>query len=424
MTLPRKATNWTRRQFVCASLALGGQRLLSLPTQGTPSGTALPEWSTGVLEIHHIDTGRGNATFLLAPDGTTILIDCGATNDPPETSAPPRPDASRSPGEWVARYALRRARAAGRTTLDYMIATHIHPDHVGDLPRGTELPADGGFVATGLSQVDQLMPAQTVIDRSFPDYGAVPPSRDPYAVNYLAWLAARRRAGKRVERLEIGSARQIRLRSSLEGPAFSVRGLAANGCVWTRAGEESRSLFPGRDSAGINDQPTENDCSLALRIEYGRFSYFTGGDLNTDTHDGREPWLDVESPVTKACGRVEVAVADHHAYFDACGAHFVENLDAQAYIIPSWHLTHPGQAQLERLVGAWPHAKHHDVFATEVLPGNRLFNSRWVHEMRSTQGHVVVRVASDGLSYKIFVLDSTVESGPVTLESGPYLCRA
>jgi hypothetical protein len=424
MTRPLKPPSLTRRQFVYAGLAFGSHKLLAISTRNDGHETTLPAWSPGELEIHHIDTGRGNATFLLAPDGTTMLIDCGSTHDSLDTSAPPRPNGSRLPGEWVARYALRRARLAGRNTLDYIIATHVHPDHVGDLPPNTELPSNGGYIPTGLSQVDQFMPAQTVIDRSFPDYGQLPPPKDLFATNYLAWLTARRRQGKRTERLQIGSVQQIRLRSSLKGPAFSVRGIAANGRVWTGIGEESRSVFPDLASVASADYPSENDCSIALRIEYGDFSYFTGGDLNADTHDGRQPWLDVEAPVTKACGRVEVAVADHHAYFDACGPQFVKNLDAQAYIIPSWHITHPGQAQLERLVGAWPNVKHHDVFATEMLPANRLLNARWVNDMRSKQGHIVVRVAADGRSCRIYVLDSTTELDSVTLTCGPYACRA
>lgn len=416
-----KTPVWTRRQFLVAGMALGGSKLLA---SSAVSGRAvLPAWSPGRLEIHHIDTGRGNAAFLLAPDGTTLLIDCGAANDPLETSAPARPDASRSPGEWVARYALRRARAAGRSTLDYMIATHVHPDHVGDLPPGVKLLSGGDYIPTGLSQVDQLMPARTVIDRGFPDYGQLPPSRDAFAANYLAWLEARLRTGKRTERLEVGSARQIQLRSPINGPAFTVRGLAANGCVWAGVGRQSRSLFPDLSSLAPQDRPTENDCSIALRVDFGSFSYYTGGDLNADSHDGREPWLDVETPVTRACGQVEVAVADHHAYFDSCGPNFVKNLNAQAYLIPAWHLTHPGQAQLERLVGAWPGERRHDVFATEMLPANQLFNARWVNQMRSRQGHIVVQVAADGGSFRIFVLDSSTELDTVKLVSGPYLCR-
>jgi glyoxylase-like metal-dependent hydrolase (beta-lactamase superfamily II) len=424
MKNPLKSSGWTRRQFVCASLAFSSRSLFALSPQTDGPPPTLPAWTFGELEIHQIDTGRGNAAFLLAPDGTTMLIDCGATSDPLETSAPPRPDGSRQPGEWVARYALRRAQAANRTTLDYMIATHVHPDHVGDLPTGKSVPEDGTYIPTGLSQVDQWMPAERVIDRSFPDYGQLPPVGGGFATNYLAWLADRRRTGKLVERLDVGSIHQIRLRNSFKGPTFSVRGLAANGHVWTGKEFRSRSMFPDLGAAPSEDRPTENACSIALRIDFGHFSYFTGGDLNADTHDGRQPFIDVETPTVKVCGRVEVAVADHHAYFDSCGPQFVRNLDAQAYIIPSWHLTHPGQAQLERLVGAWPREKHHDVFATEMLTANEFFNSRWVKDMRSNHGHIVVRVASDGLSYKIFVLDSSNELGLVKAVVGQYTCRA
>jgi Metallo-beta-lactamase superfamily len=410
------------RAFVAGCFAMSGAELPAKALSALGGESALPPWTPGELDIHHIDTGRGNATFLLGPDGTTLLIDCGASTDEPDVGAPVRPDASRQPGEWVARYALRQARAAGRNSLDYATATHIHPDHVGDVPAGSETCA-GRFVATGLSQMDALMPVETVIDRSYPDYGLLQPPKAPFTANYLAWLDARRHAGKRVEKLEVGSDEQIRLREASRFPGFAARALAANGQVWTGKSSESRCVFPELESLPAAELPNENICSIALRIEYGRFSYFTGGDLTADTHDGRVPWLDVESAVVEACGRVEVAVADHHAYFDACGPEFTKRLDAQAYVIPSWHVTHPAQAQLERLIGAWPNALPHDVFATEMLPANKLFNARWLRQMKSTQGHIVVRVAADGMSYRIFVVDSTTEDGAVKLVCGPYLCR-
>lgn len=182
-------------------------------------------------------------------------------------------------------------------------------------------------------------------------------------------------------------------------------------------------MFPGLASLPPDDLPGENKCSIALRLSYGDFSYFTGGDLTADTRDGRLPWQEVESAVVEACGQVEVASADHHAYYDACGPAFAKYLDAQAYIIPSWHITHPGSAQLERLLGAWPGVKRHDVFAMEMLPANRLFNSRWARQLQSTQGHVVVRVSPGGSAYRIFVLDSTVEDGEVKRAYGPYVSR-
>lgn len=149
----------SRRQFTLAGLAICGAKLLAQPVTEPTAVKRLRPWSPGELDIHHIDTGRGNATFLIGPDGTTILVDCGASIDDPEVSAPNRPDGSRAPGEWVARYALRCARAANRSTLDYLIATHIHPDHVGDVKPQQRPAQDSNFILTGVSQVDQLMPA-------------------------------------------------------------------------------------------------------------------------------------------------------------------------------------------------------------------------------------------------------------------------
>jgi len=413
----------SRRDFTFGWLAVGGVTLLGRSACAAATGATLPPWSPGELDIHHIDTGRGNATFLIGPDGTTLLIDCGASNDGLDVSAPCRPDTSRRPGEWVARYALHQARTAGRDTLDYLIVTHIHPDHVGDIPPGMVPTGGADFFATGVSQVDRFMPVAIVVDRSYPDYGALRAPDAPFAANYVAWLDARRRVGRRVERLDVGSDRQIRLRSSARYPGFSVRALAGNGRVWTGSGATNQSLFPDLTNLPADDRPSENACSIALRVSHGRFSYFSGGDLTADTRDGRLPWMDVEAPVVRAAGQVEVAVADHHGYFDACGPEFTKVLDAQAYVIPAWHITQPGSAQIERLIGAWPGERARDVFAIEMLPANRLFNSRWVRQIRSMQGHVVIRVASDGRSYRIFVSDSSRERGSVTLVCGPYLCR-
>jgi len=159
------ATN--RRSLILAGLLGGGLRAFPVRAS-TAVADALPPWTPGTLDIHHIDTGVGNATFILAPDGTTILIDCGATRGGPPASAEIRPDDSRSAGQWVARYAQRHARAAGRSTLDYIVATHVHPDHVGSPLPGDPAGPDG-VVLTGLSEVDALMPAEVVIDRGFPE---------------------------------------------------------------------------------------------------------------------------------------------------------------------------------------------------------------------------------------------------------------
>ena len=37
----------------------------------------LPKWQEGYMDIHTIATGRGDATFIIMPDGTTLMIDAG-----------------------------------------------------------------------------------------------------------------------------------------------------------------------------------------------------------------------------------------------------------------------------------------------------------------------------------------------------------
>src|SRR5690554_6729158 len=37
----------------------------------------LPAWEKGYLDIHFINTGRGDAAFIVMPDGSSLLVDAG-----------------------------------------------------------------------------------------------------------------------------------------------------------------------------------------------------------------------------------------------------------------------------------------------------------------------------------------------------------
>src|SRR5512136_1411187 len=101
--------------FVCFSTCLFSQE----------EGKVMPPWKKGEMEIHHIYTGRGESTFCILPDGTTLLIDAGDIGpylDPRTT--PASPDNSRQPGEWIARYISKRLVSGERNQIDYMFLTH------------------------------------------------------------------------------------------------------------------------------------------------------------------------------------------------------------------------------------------------------------------------------------------------------------
>src|SRR4029077_14628370 len=113
-------------------------------TRGAPAANEkLPAWTPGTLDIHHISTGRGNATLFVMPDGTTLLVDAGAAADGiAETD--PHPDASRSPGEWIARYVKRHV-PDSTAGLDYALITHFHPDHYGQIVAKSPASRNGPY---------------------------------------------------------------------------------------------------------------------------------------------------------------------------------------------------------------------------------------------------------------------------------------
>ena len=120
-----------------------------VPIEAQPVGETVPPWTPGTLDIHQINTGRGNAALLIMPDGTTMLVDAGNGGNLPPRGTPPRPDASRTPGEWIARY----ARAMGAGAIDYGFLTHFHDDHM-----------------NAMVEVGGRIPIRTMIDRGWPDY--------------------------------------------------------------------------------------------------------------------------------------------------------------------------------------------------------------------------------------------------------------
>ncbi|MES2902431.1 MAG: MBL fold metallo-hydrolase [Pseudomonadota bacterium] len=388
---------------------------------GLARAETLPAWQPGYLDIHHIGTGRGNATFIVMPDGTSMLIDAGASTSAPEVSAIARPDASRRPGEWIARYIKRHAPRAMPQRLDYTLVTHFHPDHLGNAGLDAPTSRHGDYRLSGVMEVAESIDIGKLLDRGFPDYSYPEPIRKMggFADNYLAFVAARGRLGQAVERIAVGKTDQIR---ALHGPApgFSVRTIAANGEVWNGA-QAARNLFPALSSLAPMDYPNENNCSIAIKVNYGKFAYFTGGDLTSHTFDGELPWRDVLGPAAKAAGPVDVATADHHGMYDGLSADVVRSLRPRAWVIPAWHITHPDLLQLERMFSTRLYPGPRSVYANGVVAANELANRRLLAPASSLDGHIVVRVAPGGASYSIFVTDNRDERDTVVRADGPHV---
>jgi hypothetical protein len=425
------AGTWSRRSFLGRSIStlalmraggVFGQQAVSSQAASSQTGGSMSPWSAGFLDIHHINTGRGNSVFAICPDGTSLLIDAGAAGGSTEAMGPARPNDSRRPGEWIGRYALSHLKTTPRQELDYLVLTHLHGDHMGDVSPASPRARAGEYRLTGVTDVAEMLPVRRLIDRNFPDYSYPAPQTMEGALNYIKFAKFAAAHGTRVERIEVGSHSQITLQhDAAQYPSFRVQNLAANGRVWTGHGEEAVETFPDLKTLKPAEFPTENACSLALKISFGAFSYYIGCDLTADTRFGSVPWMDIESAVARVAGPTSVSALDHHGYFDGTGRECVRDMRSRVYVLQSWHASHPALSVLDELYSPLLAPGPHDVFATGLVEAAHLADARLSDKMLSQHGHVVIRVASDGSRFEVFVLDDTQEDGAVVSRWGPYL---
>lgn len=388
------------------------------------SSATLPPWTPGTLDIHHLATGQGNATFFVLPDGTTMLVDAGEPNPPGrEPIATPYPDASRSAGEWIARYVARTTPAGREPEIDYALVTHFHADHMGFISEGSPDSDRGDYQLAGITDVAERVPIRRVLDRGWPDYDYPEPLDNPSIDNYRRFLDAGRGAdGLVVDRFVAGRADQLRLlRDPAAFPTFEVRNLHANGDVWTGTGDEVARIVPPLETVAREDWPTENHSSLAFLLRYGEFSYYTGGDLQGVPPDGYPAWHDQETPIARGIGGpVDVAVIGHHGSIEPANAFFLSTLRPRVDIVPAWSRTHPAPVVLKRLLNRRIYAEDRDIFILEFRDETKAAIGARAEQVASDHGHVVVRVAPGGGSYQVFVLENRTESHAVLSIHGPY----
>lgn len=67
----------------------------------------------GELKVHYFDVGQGDCEFIELPNGESILIDAGERDQGPKV--------------------VEKIKELGYSTIDYVIATHPHSDHIGGL---------------------------------------------------------------------------------------------------------------------------------------------------------------------------------------------------------------------------------------------------------------------------------------------------
>ena len=385
-------------------------------------GKTVSPWQAGELDIHFINTGKGEASFSILPDGTTLLIDAGALLDEGKRITPIRPDSSHTPGEWIVRYIRNLPGNESISSIDYAVLTHFHDDHMGDVSTNCKKSESGKYLLSGITEVGEHLAMKKVIDRGWPDYNGPFPVENEMVKNYRSFLGWQcENKNMIVERFKPGRNDQIVLVKQPEAfKNFEIRNIAVNGEIWTGVGNETRDNFPNLKDVPRDEWPNENMCSIVLRLSYGKFDFFNGGDI-TGVLDFNSPvWHDVETPVAKAVGPVDVLVLNHHGYLDSQNAFFLSVLRPRVQIIPVWSADHPCLSVLRRLLSEKIYPGPRDIFATNMIEANKTVIGKRLEKLKSDQGHILVRVAPEGSTFKVIILDDSREDYKVKAVFGPY----
>ncbi|CAN5898008.1 hypothetical protein BH24BAC1_BH24BAC1_33090 [soil metagenome] len=333
---------------------------------------------------------------------------------------PLTPHDSLSASAWLVHY-IRQVMPTGRVPeIDYAVISHFHVDHYGQIGSNSAYSKKGDYQLSGITHVGEFVPIKKLIDRGYPHYNYPVDLKSFYRgnktfSNYLNFVGIQKQTqGLEAEGLIAGSKDQIHLKlNPKKYRSFEVRNIKANASIWTGKGSETREHAFNPPLVNKEGKFDENPLSLVLKISYGPFDYYTGGDL---TGYDDYPDFDMETPVAKVVGKVEALALNHHGYFDATNPFFLQTLAPEVVIHQSIHDPHYQASVLERL-----HAHDFDIFSFDMHESTRQAYPQEVAKLyKSTKGHILLRVMPGGKEYYVFILDDTNPILSIKNHFGPY----
>lgn len=131
----RKGGLWALLAVLAAAAALWAGRALGvLPEQEEPSSPAVSQAAEGTVQVCYFDVGQADAELIQFPGGSNVLIDAGTSSTEDEL--------------------IETLRSLGVETLDLVVATHPHADHIGGMAAVIEAFDVGGVVMPRVSDSD------------------------------------------------------------------------------------------------------------------------------------------------------------------------------------------------------------------------------------------------------------------------------
>ncbi len=413
------------RRFFLKTSVIGGAALLlsdwerafAMGRKHTDAGKPWRGWKKGEFQIHFIYTGVAESMFLIFPDGTTMLLDCGDFDAAArgEKSVPILPSADRHAGEWIARYVTRVNPSV--TDVDYMLLSHYHNDHAGsDRFYAEKIIRDGKeYPLSGFSQAAQILNFHKAIDRCYPDDDSSLKWADQDTVGLMQDFYAymQKHKGLQIEKFRLGATDQIvQLHNPLRYPTFQVRNICGNGCIAYPDGR-IKDLFEARKVAG-KENKNENAMSLGMVFSYGPFRFYTAGDFSAKFKDPDGTPRFIEDDIADVCGSVTVAKVNHHGH-NSMSRKLVSALSPQVWVSCVWDQLHNLSPCMQLLSdrSIYPGDR---VICPTIMPAARREKDRdaaWMKDIapETFEGcHIVVNVDREGKSYSVSFIPARDES--------------
>jgi len=270
-----------------------------------------PPASGGELTIRILDVGpiNGDSILISSPSGKTVLVDAGDTTK------------GKVVVEALKRYNVQQ--------LDYFVATHPHPDHIG-----------------GAAEVFKAVKVLNVIDNGQPP--AVPP----------ALAATQKQTAAKKQAVNTKPAKTASLTKFYDDYKAAVSGSGARyeraqpGTKYDLGGGASLTILAPSEPMFTKDKMNTggnevNANSIVARLDYGSFSMLLAGDAESQTeHRLLTKDLDLQAKVLKVA---------HHGSKYASSADFLNRVKPEVAIVScgAWNrYGHPAQAVLDRLRAA------------------------------------------------------------------------
>lgn len=280
----------------------------------------LPWWKTKPpppsgkeLQVHVLDVGpvNGDSILIISPDGKSILIDAG--------------DAGKGKVilEALKRYNVQQ--------LDYFVATHPHPDHIGSADEVMKAIKVLNVIDNGQGpDVPESLAAQSKppAGAAAKKAGAKKPDRSSTITKfYDEYKDALAQSGAQYEKAQAGKNYDI-------GGGARLTVLAPMEPLFTKDQVRTGGNLP-------------NANSIVMRLDYGDFSMLLPGDAEEQTeHRMLTKDLNLKATILKVA---------HHGSKYAMTQDFVERVKPEVAIIScgDWNrYGHPAQVVLDRLKAA------------------------------------------------------------------------